>query len=69
VFDSATDDRTVEQFLTDQGELNYTIDHPPQFDWRTRRSGKVVRGDDGELRWYNSRELLKHLIQPTNPFV
>lgn len=31
LFDSATDARTVEQFLTDQTELNFTIDHPPDF--------------------------------------
>jgi hypothetical protein len=67
LYDSATDDRTVEQFMRDQAELNFTVDHPPDHSWRTRRGGKVARDESGELRWYDSREYLKYMIQAPNP--
>lgn len=64
LYDSSLDDRTVEEFMHDHTELNYSIDHPPAHDWRTRRSGKVTKDANGELRWESAYELLRYLRWP-----
>lgn len=61
LYDSATDPRTVEEFMVDHQWLTVTQDYADG-SWRNRQGGRLVKTSDGSLEFHSAREYLQYIV-------